>query len=120
MKSYGICYPIISDFSDELLAISICRFYGPFDSSIGNLCLAGHNFNDGTFFSNLSLLEVGDIISISFWDSTTYQYALYKKYETDFNDISCTLQETNGKREITLVTCNNFTGNRMIFKACEI
>lgn len=120
IEKIGICYPIISDFSDDLLKISICRFYGPLDSSCGNLCLAGHNYNDGSFFSKLPALDIGDKICIDFWDSTYCEYYLYNKYETNLKDTSCTLQETNGKKEITLVTCNNFNGNRMIFKAREI
>ena len=30
----------------------------------GNLCIAAHNYKDGTFFSNISELEIGDIITI--------------------------------------------------------
>ena len=33
--------------------------------------------------------------------------------------LGCTSQETNGKKEITLITCNNITGNRLIIKAKE-
>lgn len=120
IEKLGIYYPVISDFSDDLLKISICRFYGPLDSSCGNLCLAGHNYNDGSFFSKLPSLNIGDKICIEFWDNTYCEYYLYDKYETNLKDTSCTLQETNGKKEITLVTCNNFNGNRMIFKAREI
>lgn len=120
MTVYGITYPIISDFSDELLALSICRFYGPLDSSYGNLCLAGHNYNNNVFFSKLHNLKIGDFICVSFWDGNIVYYNVYNKYETNFNDTSCTIQETNEKKEITLVTCNNLTGNRMIVKASEI
>ena len=120
IESLGLYYPIISDFSDELLEISICRFYGPIDGSNGNLCLAGHNYNDSSFFSKLPSLKIGDKIRIEFWDNTACEYLLYQKYETNLNDTSCTTQETNGKKEITLVTCNNFTGNRMIFKASQM
>lgn len=120
IDSLGINYPIISECSDELLALSICRFYGPYTNTAGNLCLAGHNYNDNTFFSLLPKLKIGDTISISFSDETNCTYSLYKKYETNLTDTNCTLQNTNGKKEITLVTCNNITGNRMIFKANEI
>ena len=103
-----------------MLKISVCRFYGPLDNSIGNLCIAGHNYNNKVFFSKLYLLELGDIVTINFNNNISYNYKIYKKYETGVSDISCTSQETNGKKEITLVTCNNITGNRMILKASKI
>ncbi|MCI8621812.1 MAG: sortase [Clostridia bacterium] len=30
----------------------------------GNLCIAGHNYKNDTFFSNISKLNYGDIIEI--------------------------------------------------------
>lgn len=46
-------------------------------------------------------------------------YEVYKSYETDYNDLSCTSQDTNEKREITLVTCNNIKNKRRVIKAIE-
>ena len=43
-----------------------------------------------------------------------------KVFETFYNDTTCTDQNTNGKKEVTLVTCNNSNGNRIIVKAREI
>lgn len=60
----NISYPILSDISKENLKISPCRFYGPMPNKIGNLCIAGHNYKNNTFFSNLSKLENNDIIKI--------------------------------------------------------
>ncbi len=115
----NINYPILSEINDELLKISACRFYGPYPNEIGNLCIAAHNYDDNRFFSNLYKLEIGDMINI--YDSTNslVRYYVYSKYETNKNDTSCTSQDTNGIREITLITCNNFNGNRLIIKAKE-
>lgn len=46
-------------------------------------------------------------------------YLVYNSYETDYNDLSCMKQETDGKKEITLITCNNIKNKRRIIKACE-
>lgn len=46
-------------------------------------------------------------------------YEVYQSYETDYDDLSCTSQDTNGKREITLVTCNNIKNRRRVIKAVE-
>lgn len=120
IKKINIHYPIISQLDDELLKKSICRFYGPNPNEAGNLCIAGHNYNNNSFFSKLNKLKIGDSISIEDNSSSVVEYKIYQKYETQFTDISCTSQDTFGKKEITLVTCNNVNGNRIIVKAREM
>jgi len=112
-----ISYPILSDTNDELLKIAPCRFYGPYPNEIGNLCIAGHNYDNNTFFSSLYKLNIGDEIRIYDSSNSLIKYYIYDKYETNKKDTSCTSQDTNGRKEITLVTCNNFNGNRLIVKA---
>lgn len=120
IPSIKINYPILSDTNDELLKIAPCRFYGPYPNEIGNLCIAGHNYDDNRFFSNLYKLNIGDEIRIYDSSNSLIKYYIYDKYETNKNDTSCTSQDTNGIiKEITLVTCNNFNGNRLIVKAKE-
>ena len=103
--------------NDELLTLSVCRFYGPMPNEVGNICIAGHNYNNGSFFSNIPLLSVGDTIILTDLSHNQQFYKIYEKDEINARDTSCTSQETNGQKEITLVTCNNFTGNRIIIKA---
>lgn len=119
IPSIKINYPILSDSNDEFLKIAPCRFYGSYPNEIGNLCIAAHNYDDNRFFSNLYKLNIGDIINIYDSNNLLVTYYIYDKYEIDKNNTSCTSQETNKKREITLVTCNNINGNRLIVKAKE-
>lgn len=112
-----ISYPILSKIEDELLKIAPCRFSGPDINEVGNLCIAAHNYNDTRFFSNLSKLNIGDEIQIFSKNGKMLKYIVFDKYETDNSDISCTLPSANNLKEITLVTCNNLTGNRIIVKA---
>ena len=116
----NIKYPIISDANDELLKISACRFYGPTPNKIGNLCIAAHNYDDNRFFSNLYQLNIGDSINIYDTSKALVSYYIYDKYEIPKDDTSCTNQNTNGKREITLLTCNNINKNKLIVKASEL
>lgn len=116
----NVKYPILSDTNDELLKISACRFYGPNPNKVGNLCIAAHNYDDNRFFSNLYQLNIGDSINIYDTSNSLVSYYIYDKYEISKNDTSCTNQNTNGKREITLLTCNNVTKNRLIVKASEL
>lgn len=119
IPSIKINYPILSDTNDELLKIAPCRFYGPYPNEIGNLCIAAHNYDDNRFFSNLYKLNIEDKIIIYDHTTSSVTYYIYDKYETNKNDTSCTSQDTYGVREITLVTCNNLNGNRLIIKAKE-
>ena len=114
-----ISYPIMSNVSDELLNTSICRFFGPDANKPGNLCMAGHNYGNGSFFSHINKLNIGDKISIVDNNNFEINYYVYEKYETSANDFSCTSQDTFNIKEITLVTCNNINGNRIIIKAKE-
>lgn len=115
----NLMYPILSTSSEKLLEISPCRFYGPMPNEIGNLCIAGHNYANQKHFGKLSSLEKGDIIEIYDANGSKSNYIIYNKFEVPANDISCTNQNTNNKREVTLVTCNTIKGNRLVVKAKE-
>lgn len=119
IKSIKLNYPIISTYNDELLKIAPCRFYGPMPNEVGNLCIAGHNYNSYKFFSKLKDLSNGDIVTIYDLSGNKIDYSIYKSYETDYNDLTCTNQDTNGKKEITLITCNNIKNKRRVIKATE-
>lgn len=115
----SITYPILSTISDELLKISPCRFYGPMPNEVGNLCIAGHNYINDTQFGKLNNLDITDVIKISDLYGNIIEYKIYDKKQISANDLSCTEQNTNGLREITLITCNNIKGNRVCLKARE-
>lgn len=112
-----ISYPILSTIDDELLKIAPCKFSGPNVNEVGNLCIAAHNYNDTRFFSNIPKLNIGDEIQIFSQSGKMLTYTVYDKYESEVNDTSCTLPSANNTKEITLLTCNNFNGNRIIIKA---
>ena len=48
------------------------------------------------------------------------KYSVYKKYQVVPEDLSCTSQRTEGKREITLITCTDDSKERIIVKARAI
>lgn len=112
-----LSYPIFSNLDNELLKVSPCRFYGPMPNEVGNLCIAGHNFNDNRFFSKLDKLTINDSILIYDSKGNSLEYFVYDKYEVTTDDLSCTSQDTNEEKEVTLITCNNLNGMRIIIKA---
>lgn len=119
ISNININYPILSDISEELLKIAPCKFYGPMPNEVGNLCIAGHNYNNYKFFSRLKKLNMGDNIYIYDLSGKKLTYTIYDSYETDADDFSCVNQNTNGKKEVTLITCNNIKNKRRVIKATQ-
>lgn len=116
-----ISYPVLSKTSDELLKISLNKYWGNGPNKVGNYCIVGHNYANGKLFGKLSQMEIGDIAELkSTSNGKTMQYEAYAKYTVNPDDVSCTSQLTDGKREITLITCKNFGTQRLIIKCREI
>ena len=100
--------------------MSPVKFWGPEPNEVGNFCIVGHNYRDTRFFSKVPTLENGDLIEITDLSGKTINYKVYNKYEVVPEDTSCTSQLTDGKKEITLITCTNDNKHRVIVKARAI
>ena len=120
IQSINVDYPILSETSDSLLKVSVCKFWGSNPNEVGNLCIAGHNYRNKRFFSKVPTLSVGDIIEITDLNKKTLKYSVYDKYTVDPEDTSCTSQITNGKKIVTLITCTNDSKQRVIVQAKEV
>ena len=116
----GIDYAVLSETSEELLKISLNKYWGQGPNEVGNYCIVGHNYRNSRFFSKVPTLENGDIIKITDLAGQTINYRVYNKYEVDPTEVSCTTQLTNGNKEITLITCTNDSKLRVIVKAREV
>ena len=117
IPNINIYYPIFANINDELLKISPCRFSGPLPNNIGNLCIAGHNYDNNKFFSKISSLKNNDIIYVYDISNKKLAYNVFANYEVNSNDLSPTIENNSNIRELTLVTCNNYNSNRIIIKA---
>lgn len=113
-------YPIIAETTDALLKISVCKFWGANPNEVGNLCIVGHNYKNSKFFSKVPTMVIGDIVEITDLSGTTKQYKAYDIYTVDPTDTRCTSQITNGRKEVTLITCTNDTKQRVIVKCTEV
>ena len=116
----SITYPVISETTEEYLKIAPTKLWGPNPNEEGNLCIIGHNWENNALFSNLKKLENNDIVKIKDNSGNTVQYKIYDKYTVKADDLECTSQETNGKTEITLITCTNNKNKRLILKGTKI
>lgn len=113
----NLYYPIFSHLTEDLLKIAPCKFYGDTPDMNGNICIAGHNYDNSLFFSKLSTLSVNDEIYIFDNNGFQYIYFVYDKYEVENSDLSPVYNYEKDQKTLTLVTCNNFNSNRIILKA---
>ena len=116
----GINYSVLSNESEALLKISLCKYWGPSPNKVGNYCVVGHNYRSGKMFGKLSMAQNGDQVILKDLSGNQVTYAVYTKYVVEPTDVSCTSQLTNGQREVTLITCTNYGKQRLVVKAREI
>ena len=122
IPSLGIKYPILATTNEKLLKVSVTKYWGANPNEVGNLCISGHNYKNSKFFGKLQNIKNGDIIQITDLNGKTLDYTVYNTYTVEPEDTSCTSQLTNGKIEITLITCYYENGSvhankRFIVKA---
>lgn len=117
IPSLSVSYPIFSYLDDELLKISPCKFLGEMPPASSNLCIAGHNYDNNKFFSNINLLKNGDEILIYNQIGEKFVYYVFNQYEVNDNDLSPIKEDYHGSHELTLITCNNLNQRRIVVKA---
>lgn len=120
IPTLGIEYPVLSTTSKELLKVSLNKYWGPNPNRKGNFCIVGHNYNDERFFGKLNQIKTGDKIELTDMTGTTLDYYVYDTFIAEPEDTSCTSQKeqlSQGKTEITLITCTKNFKQRFIVKA---
>ena len=126
IPSIDVEYPVIYSENtsaktiEDLLKISVVKYWGPDANKPGNFCIVGHNYHNKKFFSKAAQLEKGDKIYITDQNNKTLEYSVYDNYVVDPDNLKCTSQLTNGKTEITLITCTMSGKQRTIIKARAI
>lgn len=120
ISKINIYYPILSETTDELLKKAPTKFWGCDPNEVGNFCIAGHNYRNKKFFSKVPTLENGDVIEITDTKGRTVKYTVYNKYTVSPEDMSPISPLTNGRKDITLITCTNDSKERVIVKATEV
>ena len=120
IPSLGINYPVIDKTTDELLKISLTKYYGPKANEKGNYVIVGHNYRNKKMFGKLAEIKMGDIVEVTDLKGRTLSYAVYDRYVVEPEDTRCTSQDTKGKKEITLITCTYYGTQRLVIKAKKV
>jgi sortase A len=116
----GLKYPVLKETTDENLKVAPTKFWGADPNEVGNFCIAGHNYGNAKYFSQLSELVVDDVVKVMDTKGTNVSYKVYAKSVINENDLECTSQLTNGKKEVTLITCTDDNSQRLAIKCVEV
>lgn len=120
IPAISLKYPILEKLSKKSLETSVVLLYTSNGlNEVGNSVIIGHNYRNGTMFSNVKKLGEGDIIYITDTSGRKVKYTIYKKYTTSGDDGEYMTRNTNGKREISLSTCTDDSKARTIVLAKE-
>ena len=107
---------VLKNYSTDSLKISVTKFWGANPNEVGNFCIAGHNYRE---FKNITDLEIGDYLTLVDNYNGEIQYVIYDIFKVYPSQTDCLSQDTNGNREITLITCTQNSQKRIIVKARE-
>lgn len=113
----GLDTNVLAKYSKEGLDVCASKYYGPSANEVGNYCIAAHNKEN--MFNHIIELEVRDSIFLTDNKNGILEYEVYDIYKVKPQNTNPLSQETSGKREITLITCVNYSQNRLIVKAVE-
>lgn len=108
----GIQLPVQHEWSYPNLKVSPCRMTG--SPATEDLVVIAHNYQ--RHFGNLKLLEIGDEVSVTLVDGTTYVYRVDAKeivLPTAVEDV------TSGEWPLTLFTCTVGGRTRQVIR-CDI
>lgn len=114
IPSINLSCPVLQDSSKGAIEVAVGIYYGPGINKVGNTVIAGHNYRNGTFFSDNKKLSVGDKIYITDATGNKVTYIIYDTYTTNPDDSSYFDKDTQGKMEISLITCTDDSDSRYI------
>ncbi len=114
----GVNIPILNQVTVEGMKNAPCLLYatGKLNEN-GNNLIVGHNFRNGTIFSDNKNLQLGDKIFVTTLDGNRVEYTIYNKFVTTAEDVSYIKRDTQNKPEITLSCCTDDDEYRIIILA---
>lgn len=111
---------VFEDYDEEAMWLCPTKYFGPEPNEAGNYCIAAHNYNKENMFNHIIELEEGDSIFLSDNKKGQVKYEVYDIYKAEPTDNSPLEQNTNGQKEMTLITCSDYSSKRIIVKARKI
>lgn len=109
--------PVLQSASSSAIEVAVGIYAGPGLNKVGNTVIAGHNYRNGTFFSDNKNIAKGDKIYITDETGKKVIYTVYNIFTTAPEDLEYVSKSTEGKRVISLTTCTDDTKSRLIVQA---
>ena len=121
MPVVGLNYPVLNTMTDaHAIDVAVAVQWGAGLNKIGNTVIVGHNYRSGLLFGSNKKMNKGDSVYITDIETgSRIRYEIYDKFDTKESDTSFYNRETNGKREISLVTCRQNNDYRLVLLARE-
>ena len=121
MPVVGLNYPVLNTMTDaHAIDVAVAVQWGVGLNKVGNTVIVGHNYRSGLLFGSNKKMNVGDSVYITDIETgSRIRYEIYDKFDTKESDTSFYNRETNGKREISLVTCRQNNDYRLVLLARE-
>lgn len=110
---------ILKNYEEDGMKVCASKFWGPNPNEIGNFCIAGHNYEKENMFNHLIDLEIGDELYLLDNENGKVVYKIYDIYKVKPENVEPLSQDTSEKRVVTLITCVNYSKNRLIVQAVE-
>lgn len=108
--------PVINEYSDEALKVSVCRYIGPTQpGQAGNLVIIGHDYKSGAHFGRVGELKSGDTIILMDTWGKEYTYEVYELKQVTPDDVQ-SLNIYQGTSAVTLLTCTNNANKRLLVR----
>lgn len=111
---------ILNETNEKTLNVSVTKIAGPKINKVGNFCITGHNYSKNNMFGKLKKVNLNDNIVLTDTFGREQEYVVYDKFEISPDDVSILNQNTNNKKEVTLITCTIGALKRLVVKAIEI
>lgn len=105
--------PIMSDWSDEKLTISPCRYYG--SQTTGDIVLAAHNY--APFFGKIKQLNIGDKL---YFSTVGGQTSVYAVAEILVLPPTAVYEMISSDYSLTLFTCTDNDLNRLTVRCITL
>lgn len=114
----GVDTPILEQVTVKGMENAPCLLYATGElNQNGNNLIVGHNYRNGTIFSDNKNLKLGDKIYVTTLDGQRIEYTIYNKFVTTAEDVRYIKRDTNNKPEITLSCCTDDDEYRIIILA---
>lgn len=115
IEALSIDLPVLAYCTDEALKESLCKFSGNQVGEDGNYVIAGHSATDFAPFSSINKLNIGDHITLTDKNESTFKYVVYKMEYVDPDDLYA-LEIIEHTNEVTLLTCTDNNTLRLLVR----